>query len=347
MPLRDLPPLRIGGLSFDPPVVMAPMAGVSESPYRIIALEMGAGMTPTELVSAKGLQYANARTEAYLRHDSVREPILAVQLYGGDPEAMADAAERVVERGAQLVDVNMGCPVKKVTRNQAGSALMLEPEKAAAVVASMAKRVSVPVTAKLRSGWDEDQKNAPELGARLRDAGAAAIALHARTRAQGYEGQADWRMIERLRVAVPDVPVIANGDVDGPDAADAVVDQTGCDAVMVGRAALGNPWIFRALRARHRGEAPPAPPRSEEQIAIILRHFRASLVHAGPERGLKKFRTHLSWYSRSLRGGARFRERVMQIEAPAEVEAAIRGFFGSAEIGRQEVAEYDPRVAYG
>ena len=347
MPLRELAPLRIGDLSFDPPVIMAPMAGVSESPYRIIALEMGAGMTPTELVSAKGLQYANARTEGYLRYDPVREPILAVQLYGGDPEAMADAAERVVERGAQLVDVNMGCPVKKVTRNQAGSALMLQPDKAAAVVAAMVKRVSVPVTAKLRSGWDEDSKNAPELGARLRDAGAAAIALHARTRAQGYEGWADWRMIAALRRAVPDVPVIANGDVDGPEAADAVVDQTGCDGVMVGRAALGNPWIFRALAARHRGQAPPLPPTPEERVAVILRHFRASLVHSGPDRGLKKFRQHLSWYSRSLRGGARFRERVMQLEVAPEVEAEIRGFFGSAERGRQEVAEYDARVAYG
>lgn len=345
--LSELPPLRIGSCVVDPPVIMAPMAAVSESPYRIIALELGAGLTPTELVSAKGLILGNARTETYLTHDPDRERLLTVQLYGGDPGAMAEAAAVAVARGAVMVDVNMGCPVKKVTKNQAGSALMLQPERAERVVRRMVDAVTVPVTAKMRSGWDDRSINAPELGRRLVGAGASALALHARTRAQGYAGHADWSVIARLKAAVGSVPVIANGDLDGPDAADRVVRQTGCDAVMVGRAALGNPWVFRALAARRAG-VKAEPPSPTERVGVVLRHLAGCIAHHGDEnRAIKRFRQHLSWYARGLRGAARFRETVMRLDSRAEVEQTLRAFFEAAEVDGPEEAAYDARVAYG
>jgi nifR3 family TIM-barrel protein len=325
------------------------MAGVSESPYRILAAELGAGWTPTELVSSRGLEHRNPRTEAYLRHDPDREPALTVQLYGSDPDAMARAAEVAVERGARIVDVNMGCPVKKITKNQAGSALMAQPERAVAVVRAMVQRLdgAAPVTVKMRAGWDEQQRNAPELGRRLRDVGAAALSLHARTRMQGYEGRADWGLIGRLREAVPDIPVIANGDIDGPAAAEAVVAQTGCDAVMVGRAALGHPWIFRSLSRVHRGEPAGAGPTAEERVTVILRHLAGCIDHVGDEtRALYRFRQHLAWYSRGLRGAPRFRERVMKLEGRTAVEDAVQRFFGSAGmLDPTEAVSYS--AAYG
>ncbi len=347
--LARLGPLRIGPFRIDRPFVLAPMAGVSEAPFRSMVLEMGAGLAPTELVSAKGLHWGNARTEGYLRHDPEREPLLAVQLYGADPAAMADAAERAVERGARMVDVNMGCPVKKITKNQAGSALLRDEARATAVIEAIVQRLGdgVPVTAKLRSGWDEDHINAPQLGQRLRDAGVAALALHPRTRRQGYEGRADWRVIRDLKAAVGDLAVIANGDVDGAESAARVVRETGCDAVMVGRAALGNPWVFRELAAVQSGAEPrtPTPP---ERVGIVLRHLGENVEHhQDEERALKKFRQHLVWYSRGLRGNVAFREHVLRLERRSEVEAAIEDFFGRARPVVTEAAEYDARRAYG
>jgi len=346
-----LEPLWIGPHRLVRPIVLAPMAGVSESPYRIMALEAGAGLAPTELVSAKGLQFENARTEAYLRHDPRRERLLSVQIYGADPEAMARAAELAVERGARIVDVNMGCPVKKVTRHTAGSALMTVPERAAAIVAAMVRRVgsAVPVTAKIRSGWNDDAKNAPELGARLRDAGVAAIAIHPRTRSQGYRGEADWTMIAALKRAVSDVPVIANGDIWTADDADRVVERTGCDGVMIGRAALGNPWVFAVFAARFDGRPTPAPPSPGVRVATITHHLRALIEHHEDElRALRKFRQHLVWYSRGLKDGARFRERVMALEERAPVEEAIAAYFGCAEaMDAIEAPIYDERTAFG
>lgn len=349
--LSSLGPLRLGPYRVERPIVLAPMAGVSESPYRIMALQAGAGLAPTELVSAKGLEFGNARTEGYLKHDPAHEPLLSVQVYGADPEAMARAAERAVERGAKIVDVNMGCPVKKVTRNTAGSALMTVPDRAAAIIRAMVERVGadVPVTAKIRSGWTDETKNAPELGVMLEDAGVAAIAIHPRTRSQGYTGRADWTMIAALKRAVPELPVIANGDIWTADDADRVVEQTGCDGIMIGRAALGNPWVFAALAARHAGGAEPPPPSSGQRVKVILHHLDALIEHHEDElRALRKFRQHLVWYSRGLRDGARFRERVMELEDRAAVEDAIVAFFGGAEsVDASEMPIYDARTAFG
>jgi len=348
--LSDLPELRVGGLCVGAPILMAPMAGVSEAPYRVIALEMGAGATPTELVSSKGLLYGNARTEGYLRHDPATEPQLWVQTFGGDPASMAVGAEHAARRGARLLDVNMGCPVKKVTKNGAGSALMCDPPRAAAIIEAMRRAVGdeVPVTAKIRAGWDEDNRNAVEVGKALEGAGCAAVAIHGRTRRQGYSGTADWDIIRELKQSLQ-IPVIANGDVFTADDADRVVQQTGCDAVMVGRAALGYPWIFSELSARWRGQPAPEPVHAEARVQVILQHLEAHLEHVGDEpRGLKKFRQHLIWYSRGLRGGAAFRERAMGLLERAEIEDAVREFFGKRE--DRDTAEgfvYDERTAFG
>lgn len=332
------------------PILMAPMAGVSEAPYRVMALNMGAGATPTELVSAKGLLYGNARTQNYLTHDPVAEPNLWVQVFGGDPKSMAVGAEHAARGGARILDVNMGCPVKKVTKNGAGSALMCDPRRAAAIIEAMREAVGdeVPVTAKIRAGWDADNKNAVEVGRALEGAGCAAVAIHPRTRQQGYSGQADWSVIRDLRAAVG-IPVIANGDVFTVADADRVVAETGCDAVMIGRAALGNPWIFRALAASWRGELERAPVSAEERVQVILQHLAAHLEHVGdPERGLKKFRQHLIWYSRGMRGGAAFRERAMGLSERAAVHEAVEDFFGKSELdNRGEGPIYDERTAFG
>ena len=347
---RGLPPLRIGDAEIGMPVILAPMAGVSEAPFRVMAYRFGAGLAPTELVSARGLQYGNRRTEGYLRHDPKQEPLLSVQVFGGDPEAMAIGAEHAVARGARLLDINMGCPVKKVTRNGAGSALMCEPSRAGAIVQAMRAQVGsdVPITAKIRAGWDDTHKNAAEVGRVLEDAGLAAIAIHPRTRQQGYTGRADWSLIRELKEAVR-IPVIANGDIVTTADAERVTAETGCDAIMIGRAALGNPWVFRELAAAHRGEGLPPRPSAEERTRTILGHLAEHIEHVGDEvRALKKFRQHLIWYSRGMRRGGEFRERVMGLTERDAVEEAVQAFFlGTDLTDEHEAPQYDERTAFG
>jgi nifR3 family TIM-barrel protein len=350
MSFAGLSPLVIGQHRIEVPIILAPMAGVSESPFRLIALGMGAGLAPTELVSAKGLQYANARTEAYLTHDPIRERPFAVQLFGGEPASIAQAAEIAVSRGAEIIDLNMGCPVKKVTKSGAGSALMCDPDRAASLVRAIRQRLGdrVPVTAKLRAGWDQHNRNAADVARRLEDAGLAAVAIHGRTRQQGYSGRSDWEVIRRAREAVQ-IPVIANGDVTSAQDAEAVLAATGAAAVMIGRAALGNPWIFRALRAAWAGRPAPGEPEAAERAELVLSHLQRHLEHTGdPLRAIRKFRQHLIWYSRGLAGGAAFRERAVRLDDLEEAREAIWRFFsGAARTAPDEAAIYDERAALG
>lgn len=316
--------MKIGPHSLRTPLVLAPMAAVSELPFRRIALGMGAGLAPTELVSAEGLVRNSARTLRYLRRDASVERPFCVQLFGGDPGRVAEGAKVARDHGAEVVDLNMGCPVPKVTRGGGGAALMADPARAAAMVAAVAKATGLPVTVKIRSGWDASSINAPAFAAALEQAGAAAVAVHARTRAQGYSGHADWQVIAQVKRAVA-IPVVGNGDVAGRADAERMVAETGCDAVMVGRAALGNPWVFRQILG---GPAPTC----EERAAMVRRHFDEHLDHWGePSAGVRSFRRLLLWYARGLRGAARFRVEATGLEEPDAVREAVAAFFPGAE----------------
>jgi len=325
----------IGPYALRNPFVLAPMAGVSEQPFRVLAFRMGAALCPTELVSAQGLMRANARTVRYLRHDAEVECPYSLQIFGGEPEVMARAAVIGQQWGAQIIDINMGCPVKKVTRNGAGSALLCDPPRAAEIVRAIGAATGLPVTAKIRSGWDASRRNYLEMAAALADAGCAALAVHPRTRAQGYSGRADWGVIADLKRNVRSMTIIGNGDVKTPDDARRMLETTGCDLVMIGRGALGNPWIFRELL----GGPPPAP---DERCAVVLGHFQEHVRFVGEELGaVRSFRKHLAWYAHGLRGAASFRNEVNQLIRAEEVEAAVRRFFAGAQADATSTEEQD------
>ncbi|MCC7074024.1 MAG: tRNA dihydrouridine synthase DusB [Deltaproteobacteria bacterium] len=334
---------HIGPHQIDPPFLLAPMASVSELPYRVLVRDMGAGLATTELISAAGIHYRNRRTRQYLTFDRERERPHSVQLFGGVVEVMATAARAAAEHGANIIDVNMGCPVRKVTGSGAGSALLCDVPRAVAIVSAMRAAVgdAVPVTVKIRSGWDDNSRNAVEVACALEDVGCAALAVHARTRAQGYAGRADWSVIARVKKSVR-MPIIGNGDVTSVADAHRMLDETGCDAVMIGRGALGNPWLFASLKAG-RELGPPAP---AERVALITRHLQAHLAfHLGlstdeerrlmrtpPElMAVKTFRQHLVWYARGLEGARDFRQRAMALEQPAAVLDAVDAFFSRAQ----------------
>lgn len=324
--------MQLGPHRFSRALVMAPMAAVSDQPYRVITLELGATLAPTELISCEGLVRRQARSLRYLRHDAARERPFYVQLFGGDPAHLAEAGRVAAEHGAEIIDVNMGCPVPKVTRNGAGAALMSDPERAAAIVEGLRLATGLPITAKIRSGWDARSINAPEFAKRLEGAGACAIAVHARTRAQAYAGKADWSIIAAVKRAVS-VPVIGNGDVKSRADAERMQRETGCDGVMVGRAALGYPWIFREICGG-------PPPTQDERRAMVLRHFDEHLAHAGdPLGGVRSFRRMLLWYARGLRGASQFRVAATRIDEPAEVREAIARFFAEAQPDGSEPGE--------
>lgn len=344
------PGFSIGKHRIELPFLLAPMASVSEMPFRVIALEMGAGLATTELISSSGIFYKNRRTRQYMTFDRVRERPYSLQLFGGAVDVMAHAARAAAEHGADIVDINMGCPVKKVTGTGSGSALLGDVPRAVAMVRAMREAVgdAVPITAKIRSGWDEKNVNAVAMAKALEDAGCAALALHARTRAQGYAGTADWDLIGEVAAAVK-MPVIGNGDVCTVDDAHRMLAHTGCAGVMIGRGALGNPWIFRSLKAG-KDLGPPTP---AERLALIRRHLKDHIAFheslddpsgqgASGQGGTKlrtppahmatkTFRQHLVWYSRGLRGGKDFRKEVLTLEEPERVIEKLDQFFATAE----------------
>jgi tRNA-dihydrouridine synthase B len=326
------------------PYVLAPMAGVSEQPFRVLAFRMGAALCTTELVSAQGLLRASARTLRYLRHDAEVEHPYSLQVFGGDPEDMARAAVVGKQHGAEAIDVNMGCPVKKVTRNGAGSALLCDPARAAAIVRAIHLATGLPVSAKIRSGWDAHHRNYLEMAERLEEAGCVALAVHPRTRAQGYAGSADWAVIADLVRHRRKMCIVGNGDVKTPADARRMHESTGCDLVMIGRGALGNPWIFRELKGG-------AGPTLAERAEVVLAHLAAHVAFVGePLAAVRSFRKHLGWYSHGLRGAAAFRSEVNQLAELADVQRAARRFFQMAEgeaAGQAEEQEVDYRAALG
>ena len=335
--------LQLGPYTLSNPYILAPMAGVSEMPFRVLAFRMGAALCPTELVSAQGLMRANLRTVRYLRHNPEVEKPYSLQIFGGEPEVMVQAAQVGKDWGAQIIDINMGCPVKKVTKSGAGSALLCDPKRAAEIVKRIGEATGLPVTAKIRSGWDHQHKNYLEVAGELENAGCAALAIHPRTRAQGYAGSADWEVIADLKRHIQKMPIIGNGDVQTVADAERMRQQTGCDFVMIGRAALGNPWIFRELLGG-------APPRTDERCETILHHFDEHLLLVGQEApAVRAFRKHLAWYAHGLKGAAVFRSEVNQLVTADSVKHAVSLFFGQASTDGRSTEEYqvDYRSALG
>jgi tRNA-dihydrouridine synthase B len=324
--------------------ILAPMAGVSEQPFREIAFALGAGLAPTELVSANGLIRNSARTAKYLKHGPSEKPYV-VQIFGGEPDVMAQAAILVKQAGADAIDINMGCPVPKVTRSGAGSGLLCDPPRAAEVVRRCKEATGLPVSAKIRAGWDATRLNFCDVALALEEVGVAAVALHPRTRAQGYAGRADWSRITALKKALKRTPVIGNGDVVSVADARRMQEETGCDAVMIGRGALGNPWLFRELLGGER-----ATP--EERCALVQQHFETHLQFVGSELpGVRSFRRHFGWYAHGLVGAGAFRATMNRLEDTDAVRDLVRRFFSGAAVEHtmQSVddADVDYKTAFG
>ncbi|MDR3560013.1 MAG: tRNA dihydrouridine synthase DusB [Negativicutes bacterium] len=309
--------MHIGTVALvEPVIILAPMAGVTDLPFRLLAKEMGCSLVYSEMVSDKGLLYQNCHTEAMLKMTDQERPV-ALQIFGSEPENMAAAAKIVARAGADIIDINMGCPTPKIVKNGEGSALMRQPELAYEIMASVVAAVDVPVTVKIRSGWDEASINAVEMAKLAERAGIAAIAVHGRTRAQFYTGKADWQIIRQVKESVA-IPVVGNGDVRTPEDARRLLTETGCDAIMVGRGAQGNPWIFRQIR--HfllTGERLPSPDVAE-RTEVLLRHLDMLVDVKGEYTAVREMRRHASWYTKGLRHAAEIRLRFNQAECQAD-----------------------------
>ncbi|MDY6268301.1 MAG: tRNA dihydrouridine synthase DusB [Selenomonadaceae bacterium] len=322
--------MKLGSFTFDAPVFLAPMAGVTDTAYRIIAHDMGCPLCYAEMVSSQGIHFKNERTLAMLQSEKEERP-LVMQIFAATPEMAAEAAAYVEELGtADILDFNMGCPAPKIVKNGEGSALMRDPERATAILTAIRKAVKLPFTVKMRIGWDENHINVVELAKRAEAAGVDAITVHGRTREQFYRGHADWEKIGEVRRAVA-IPVIANGDVRTYDDLDRIRDVTGCEAVMIGRAAQGNPWIFRQLTHYLRtGERLPGPT-MQERAAVIVRHLDLLLKYKGDYVGPREMRKHATWYTRGIVHGAILRDLFNKATTREDFLAILEEYFNYHE----------------
>ncbi|WP_425059757.1 tRNA-dihydrouridine synthase B [Sporomusa carbonis] len=303
--------MRIGQIQLKNPVILAPMAGVTDLPFRLLAKEMGCGLVYSEMVSDKGLIYENVHTRKMLAIDERERPV-ALQIFGSEPDSMAEAARIVARAGADIIDINMGCPTPKIVKNGEGAALMKKPELAYRIIATVVEAAGdVPVTVKFRKGWDEQSVNAVDIAKLAERAGAAAVSVHGRTREQFYSGQADWDIIRAVKQAVA-IPVTGNGDIRTPQDAKRMLTETGCDGIMIGRGAQGNPWIFRQVaRYLATGELLP-PPALTERINMLLRHLDMLVEHKGEYIGIREMRSHAAWYTKGLPNSAELRLKFNQ-----------------------------------
>lgn len=318
--------LIIGSITLPNNVILAPMAGVTDLPFRLLCGGMGAGLCCMEMVSAKAIYFNNRNTEALLKiHPG--EANASLQLFGSDPYILGEMAKRIEDRPFAILDFNMGCPVPKVVNNREGSALMLDPVLVEKILTALVRAVKKPVTVKIRKGFDENHVNAVEIARIAESCGVSAVTVHGRTREQYYSGRADWEIIARVKQAVG-IPVIGNGDVDSPEAAERMLRETGCDGIMIGRAAQGNPWIFREIVHYLETGEKLAPPSMEEKKEIVLRHAGLLLEHKGEYTGVREMRKHLAWYTAGMPHSARFRQTINSMESMGQLAHGVEMIFG-------------------
>lgn len=313
--------MRIGNVELNNPYILAPMAGVTDLPFRILCMEQGAGLVCMEMISAKALQYKNKNTKELLSIHPKEYPV-SLQLFGAEPKIISEQARRIEELPFQILDINMGCPVPKVVKNGEGSALMKNPKLVYKIVCETVKAVRKPVTVKIRKGFDHNSVNAVEIAKVVEEAGGAAVAVHGRTREEYYSGQADWEIIRQVKEAVS-IPVIGNGDVDSCEKAASMMRETGCDGVMVGRGARGNPWIFAELLEYDRSGVVPERPDMAVIRETMLRHARLQLKFKGEYIGIREMRKHVAWYTKGMKGAAKLRARINRIESYQELEELL------------------------
>ena len=309
--------------------VLAPMAGVADSAFRLMAKAGGTSLVFTELVSANGLVRNNPKSHRLLRFLPEERPI-GVQIFGSDPTVMAEAARRVEHLKPEFIDLNFGCPAKRVVRQEAGAAVLKNLFRLGTIVKAVVSATPIPVSVKIRSGWDETRLVAVEAAHIIENEGACAVTVHARTQRMGFSGRANWRVVQEVKKSIS-IPVIGNGDVLSPEDGKRIVESTGCDLIMIGRGALGRPWIFQQVNHYLDTGEKRADPSYRERITVCLQHYDLALALVGPKRGVKEMRKHVGWYLKGMPGSARVRQEIFSIETPAEVQARLHAYTDELE----------------
>ncbi len=322
---RKMSRLQIGDVTLENNCILAPMAGVTDLPFRLLCKEQGVGLICMEMVSAKAIYYNNKNTEELMAIHPDETPV-SLQLFGSDPDIIADMAKRIEERPFSILDINMGCPVPKVVNNGEGSALMKDPKLVEEILTKLVKAINKPVTVKIRKGFNDANVNAVEIARIAESCGVAAVAVHGRTREQYYSGKADWDIIGAVKDAVK-IPVIGNGDVVDAYSAKALLEQTGCDGVMIGRGAQGNPWIFREVVSFLETGVIPPKPTPQQVKETVIRHAKLQLEYKGEYTGVREMRKHLSWYTAGYPNSARFRQMINSMESMDQLIASVEEIF--------------------